>query len=192
MGDKKIDRRTQRTRQLLLEAILSLVLEMSYEKITVQDIVDRANVGRSTFYTHYLDKNDLIVSFANRLSTELDQHISEARAGGKKESFFPSLILFKYIQKKPQISKVLIGGHGIEIVTKAINDCLLAQAQIYIEQVKDKGLQFTIPIPVLKTFLVSTLLSLIIWWLDNDMPFSAEEMNQMFLHLVLDKVETGG
>ena len=60
MTNQKVDRRIQRTRQLLEDALIALILEKGYDKITVQNIVDQANVGRSTFYSHFLDKDDLM------------------------------------------------------------------------------------------------------------------------------------
>ena len=62
MATKMEDRRVQRTRALLLSALLDLIVEQGYEEITVQDIVDRANVGRSTFYAHFLDKRELLLT----------------------------------------------------------------------------------------------------------------------------------
>ena len=60
MGSRKVDRRIQRTRQLLEDALIALILEKGYDKITVQNIFDQANAGRSTFYSHFLDKDDLM------------------------------------------------------------------------------------------------------------------------------------
>jgi AcrR family transcriptional regulator len=57
----KQDRRSQRTRHLLSEALVSLIREKGYDTITVSDLIDRANIGRSTFYSHYRDKDDLFV-----------------------------------------------------------------------------------------------------------------------------------
>jgi AcrR family transcriptional regulator len=56
------DRRIQKTRTLLHEALESLIREKPYDAIVVKEILDRANVGRSTFYTHFRDKDDLLVS----------------------------------------------------------------------------------------------------------------------------------
>ena len=58
MESRKVDRRIQRTRQLLDDALIELILEKGYDNITVQNIVDQANVGRSTFYAHFLDKDE--------------------------------------------------------------------------------------------------------------------------------------
>ena len=57
----KTDRRVERTRELLQKALIELIREQSYEAITIQDIVDRANVGRTTFYLHYTSKDDLFM-----------------------------------------------------------------------------------------------------------------------------------
>ena len=62
MKERTPDRRVQRTRRLLHKALMSRVLEKKYESITVQEILDRADVGRSTFYTHFQDKDELLVS----------------------------------------------------------------------------------------------------------------------------------
>ncbi|MEJ2354006.1 MAG: TetR/AcrR family transcriptional regulator, partial [Anaerolineales bacterium] len=62
MKKERVDRRVQRTRQLLNDALMSLIVEKGYDSITVQNIIDRANLGRSTFYAHYQDKDDLLLS----------------------------------------------------------------------------------------------------------------------------------
>src|SRR5215510_16130716 len=58
----KIDRRIQRTQELLQKALIELIGEQGYDVTTIQDIVDRANVGRTTFYKHYNSKDDLFMS----------------------------------------------------------------------------------------------------------------------------------
>src|SRR3954469_23951916 len=65
------DRRVRRTRRLLREALLALVLEKGYEAVTVQDVLDRADVGRATFYAHFRDKDDLLISGADELRESL-------------------------------------------------------------------------------------------------------------------------
>src|SRR4051794_34863467 len=56
------DRRVARSRRALKEALTDLILERGYESVTVQDVIDRADVGRSTFYAHFLDKDDLLMA----------------------------------------------------------------------------------------------------------------------------------
>ena len=71
MKEKKEDRRVGRTRRLMHEALMALIVEKGYETVTVQDILDRADVGRSTFYAHYRDKDELLLSSFEHLRTLL-------------------------------------------------------------------------------------------------------------------------
>ncbi len=75
MKDKH-DRRSQRTRQLLSEAFVQLLREKGYSAITVSDIIERADIGRSTFYSHYRDKDDLFVNELDRVIEVLSQRYS--------------------------------------------------------------------------------------------------------------------
>src|SRR5689334_21361134 len=66
----KADRRVGRTRDLLQKALLELIDERGYDAITIQDIVDRANVARATFYVHYTSKDDLFLSCHEAILSE--------------------------------------------------------------------------------------------------------------------------
>src|SRR5258708_22417388 len=57
----KTDKRVERTRKLLQTALIDLIGEGGYDAITIQEIVDRANIGRTTFYLHYNSKDDLFM-----------------------------------------------------------------------------------------------------------------------------------
>ena len=186
MATKKVDRRIQRTRQLLQDALITLILEQGYDKITVQHIIDEANVGRSTFYAHYLDKDDLMASSMDLLRGELHQHLSGAGGGGEEEEETAvSLALFRHTKEQYQLYKAMIGGRGIDIVIKAIDDALMAHAHTHFAQLEQELGPLTVPVPVVATFFASTLQTLLRWWLDNEMPYSPEEMNEMFMRLVM-------
>jgi AcrR family transcriptional regulator len=79
---KRQDRRIQRTQQLLEAALLSLIKEKEFDAISVQEIIDRANVGRATFYTHYDNKEDLLESGFDALLAALRERQREARSHG--------------------------------------------------------------------------------------------------------------
>ncbi|MCP4359116.1 MAG: TetR/AcrR family transcriptional regulator [Chloroflexi bacterium] len=184
MTDKKVDRRIQRTRQLLQDALITLILEKGYDKITVQDIIDEANVGRSTFYAHYLDKDDLMESSVEKLREELGQHLSSGSEDEAQHAMMPSLTLFQHTQQQHHLYKAMIGGRGIEIVVKAIREGLTAHARAYFEEAERAGKRFAVPMDILVTYLAGSLLTLLTWWLDNDMPYSPERMNEIFTQLV--------
>src|SRR5438105_6251027 len=82
MVKRATDRRVQRTRQLLQDALISMMIEKGYEATTVQDIIDRANVGRATFYAHFADKETLLVSRLEDLRAMLAHQQQRARGLG--------------------------------------------------------------------------------------------------------------
>src|SRR5258706_10394854 len=117
MRNTKADRRSQRTRQLVHTALIELMLERRYDEITVQDIIDRANVGRSTFYAHYLDKEDLLVSGFTQVLDALRQHMEQHQQGDWRTP--PGLaFFFQHVQTHHQLYKALVRGGGIELLYK--------------------------------------------------------------------------
>ena len=78
---KRMDARVRRTRDALGDALVALMQEKPFDTITVQDVLDRAKVGRSTFYTHYSDKDDLLMSDAEEFFEAMSMMRSLARSG---------------------------------------------------------------------------------------------------------------
>src|SRR3954470_8311501 len=98
MANKPIDRRVARTRAMLQQAHISLILKKGYEAITVDEICDAANVGRSTFYAHYTSKDDLRRSGLEHLRKELVDRQKRALAEGnvRDRSLGFSLAMFEH------------------------------------------------------------------------------------------------
>src|SRR4030095_3323460 len=104
-----LDRRIQRTRDLLHQALISLMIEKGYEVITVQDIIDRANVGRSTFYAHYVGKQDLLLSGLKNLSKHMlaHQRAALAKEGSFREKGFGfSLAFFEHVHSHRDVYQI--------------------------------------------------------------------------------------
>ena len=78
-----VDRRIRRTQKSLHEALISLVLEKNYDSITVQEILDRADVGRSTFYAHFDGKDELLISGTHELRNTLNAALQGERSSAK-------------------------------------------------------------------------------------------------------------
>src|SRR5688500_8340484 len=119
MKDKQ-DRRSQRTQHLLSAAFVQLLREKSYGAITVSDIIERANVGRSTFYSHYQDKDDLFVNELDRV-IEL---LNEQTPNQEDLPFFPSLGLFKHVGQEYELYKALLWTPGIDLLIKHLQTSL--------------------------------------------------------------------
>lgn len=115
MSDKMKDRRAQRTRTMLHEALLDLIVEKGYEAITVQDLIDRANIGRSTFYFHFVDKEMLLVDTINRTREFLKDQIyrNSVKNETGKTSFGFSMAVLQHVQSHKQIYRQLWASKAV-------------------------------------------------------------------------------
>jgi AcrR family transcriptional regulator len=188
MRNTKADRRSERTRQLLNSALIELMLEQSYDQITVQDIIDRANIGRSTFYAHYLDKEDLLVSGFTRVLDELSQHPHELGDGERQA--LPNLArFFQHVQEHHQLYKALVRGGGIDRLFKKSHQYMRQNIEQQLAALISAGRPPAAPLPLVADYLAGTILTMLIWWLDNDMPHTPEQMDALFQQLVRPGVE---
>lgn len=181
MSDKP-DRRSQRTRHLLSAALVELIREKEYNTITVSDIIDRANVGRSTFYTHFRDKDDLFVGELDRVIELLSQRIPNQ----EEMPFFPSLGLFRHVGEEYQLYKSLLWGPGIDLLIKHMQKSLSKRIE---QGLLESGKEFNVPIPILANFIAGSFLTLLQWWLENKMVYSPEEMDKTFKELIMAGLE---
>ena len=182
MSDKQ-DRRSQRTRHLLSAALVELIREKDYNTITVSDIIERANVGRSTFYAHYHDKDDLFVGEMDRVIEVLSQRIP----GQEEIPFFPSLGLFTHVGEEYQLYKALLWTPGIDLLIKHMQKSLTLRVE---QGLQKSGREFEVPIPALANFIAGSFLTLLKWWLENKRMYSPEQMDEMFKKLTMPTLET--
>ena len=184
MNGKKIDRRVQRTRQILRDALVALILEKGYQKITVQDIIDRAHVGRSTFYSHFRDKDDLLFSGFDELAHDLDRHMSSAETtADSQDHLLHSLDFFIHAYHNKELYVAMTESGGGELLLDISRQHMQSHIQAHLNKLS--SVEQEIPIPVISNFLAGSLLSLIIWWLDQDLPYTPEEMDGMFNTLAM-------
>ncbi len=192
MKEKKEDRRINRTRKLMQEALMALIVEKGYEAITVQDILDRADVGRSTFYAHYRDKDELLLSGFEQLRTLFEQQqqsLLAAKHGGNGPEFNIILELFRHTGQHHKLYKAIAGGQSGEMILNYLHRYLYDMLIVpHAALMKNKKAP-PVPIEITTHWLVSSLLALITWWLDNNMPYSAEKMDELFRKLTMPGIE---
>ncbi|MFE3195659.1 TetR/AcrR family transcriptional regulator [Nocardia sp. NPDC059240] len=113
------DRRVRRTRMALHRALIELMQQQPYTRITVRDIIDRADVGRSTFYAHYRDKDDLLlVSCIEHVRGELAAQA--ARGPGELSPLAPVEMLFRLAGTYPEVYRPLVGPRTNSTVLRSI------------------------------------------------------------------------
>ncbi len=179
--ERRGDRRSRRTQRTLEEALVGLMLEKRYDTITVQEIIDRANVGRSTFYAHYMDKEDLLQSEVVRLADVMVGHMDRSAVGNR---IIPSLELLRHLRDSQDLIRALVRGRAIDPVLKTMQ----AQFSLHVESRLalrlPPGTTLLVPLPVVAHHLVGALLVLFQWWLDREMPELPEQIDAYYLELV--------
>ena len=183
----KADRRIQRTRQLLLNALVQLILEKDYEAITVQDIIDRANVGRSTFYAHFEDKEALLMSGGESLHDAFESFRSHGtRVGGPDWNF--SLALYQHVEMNRPVFKALLGQRAGNVMLRQIRQQMAATMRNIFAPLYPKK-QPPVPLDAFVQYAISSFLGLLTWWLDNDIACSGEELHAYYRRLLEPAVQ---
>src|SRR5688572_13339700 len=193
MRNDKTDRRIQRTRQLMRDALVALILEKGYEKVTIQDIIDRANVGRSTFYAHYHDKEDLLLRGVAEIAygSEVDQIVAADMERLKQAGLSGSLStfpMFSHVKENEQLHKAMFEKNKENSILEKGTDYLYANVQAQLALLIEPGREPSVPVPILALYLTGGLITLIKWWLDNNMPYSPEEMDELFQQMAMPGV----
>jgi AcrR family transcriptional regulator len=183
MAQQRQDRRSQRTQQALMDALISLLAVKHYDEISINDIIDRANVGRSTFYAHYQAKDDLLKSGFGRVLDMLIQHIKFNEVD--QDLQLDTTPLFSHAKGHYELYRTLVWGSGFELLTKDGHAALSAKFQESFTRLLSGKPEPSIPLDVLSYSMAGNLLILLKWWLDNKMPYSPEYMDEIFQQLVM-------
>jgi len=191
-----VDRRVQRTRDMLHQALISLMIEKGYEAVTVQDILDRANVGRSTFYTHYVGKQDLLISGLKNLSKHLLEHQRAALAskGSFRETGFGfSLALFEHVHSHRNVYNAIVGRQSGTVVMTELRAVLADLVRNDLKTLSpNERSSSDVPRNAVVHFVVGALISVITWWLDERSKLSPAEADAIFRRLTLPAILNQG
>jgi AcrR family transcriptional regulator len=183
-----MDRRAARTRRALHGALMSLILRKGYEAITVQDIIDEADVGRSTFYAHYTGKEDLLRNGFQTLRAELTEAQRTARAnteGSQDESLRFSLAMFEHASGYTDIYRALVGGRGGVV---AVNEIRRILSEMVKKELSDLEHDDTVPQEVRIQFVVGAFLTVLTWWLERRPRLTPSQVDTIFRRLVLEGI----
>ena len=179
---KKTDSRVRRTRDALGDALVALMQEKPFETITVQDVLDRAKVGRSTFYSHYSDKDDLLMSDVEEFFESVSLLLS--LRGDKSDRVFPVTEFFGHIIEAKQFIDALVSSGKFDDNMELARGQFARGIERRLSELP-RGQQ--IPADerlVLAVGYAGALLSLLTWWIDRGMKQSPSEMDQLFHRLV--------
>lgn len=187
MKSQTEDRRVQRTQKSLRDALIALILEKHYDTISVQDIIERANVGRSTFYLHFRDKEDLFRGDWQRMLEYFIGRITPENLQAGR--IFPIRELFEHLKDFHHLYRALVKSGKIDRLFGYGQKYLAERIEIRINSDFNLETQTKIPIPFLANYLANEVFSQLKWWLDNDMPYPPEQMDEIFHQLILSGIK---
>lgn len=182
-----IDRRVARTQKLLRDALHSLIRERDYDSIAVKEILDRADVGRSAFYTHFRDKDELLAScIFDLLGSVLLTH-SQAGDDRSASILWFSLPIFEHHERHRRAGELRLGARGRAILHGQLQNILteLLSREMSGRSHRRQKIAGRIPPDLLVQHVASTFILVLNWWMESKSPLPAKEVNGLFLALVM-------
>lgn len=185
------DRRVQKTQNLLKEALVALISEKPYDSIAIKEILDRANVGRSTFYMHFRDKDDLLLSGIQQMLGPLPQTGRVSPGKGYERILWFSLPVFEHHYRHAHAWGDRIGPKARAILHEHLRTVL---ADV-IAQIMKKGFRAArtgapaVPTDLLSSYVSSTFVLVLNWWLDTGMSMPPKEIDKLFRGLATPTLE---
>lgn len=183
-GPNMADRRVAKTIAALRTSLIELILEKHYDLITVQDIIDQANVGRSTFYTHFRDKEDLLIGDWTKFLGLIAHHI-DLQGGGR---IAPVEGLMMHLKDYHALYRALVKSGKTDRLFDLGTEFLAAEIEKKIAA-DPRSAAMKVPPAVCAHYLSIQIFGLLKWWLDRNMPYSPAEMGEMFERLVAPGVQ---
>jgi AcrR family transcriptional regulator len=161
------DRRVRRTRKLLHDAFIALAIEKGYEKTTIQDILDRADVGRSTFYAHYRDKAALLTTSFDDMHEQLQRQLADVPATTPIDVALPAALLFEHAYRNQRVYRALCGHQGGAVVQRHLRSLIGDLLRKHLRP-EFRGGDTEVPADIAAEFYTSAALGLLVWWIAHD------------------------
>jgi len=179
---QKNDERVRRTRDRLGDAIIDLIQKQPFDTIKVQDVLDRAGVARSTFYEHFRDKDDLLLSDMDEFLEQMATALSRSRK--PSDRLAPVKELFAHVaEMRPLYDAMLASGKVHDFLELAQGHFARGIERRLKEIPRARGLTAKRR-AALAPALAGALLSLLTWWIDHGEPGSAGEMDDLYHRMV--------
>lgn len=174
------DRRVQRTRQRLQEALIELIRERGYDAITVQQVVDRADVGRTTFYQHYGSKDELFMSCHESIASRF--HFGPFYARSREVLLSPEAppemtSAYRHMEQARALFNPVFQGKDSLLILQRIRDWSAGEIESGLRAAFDES-SSAVPLDVLANYLAGAQIALVQWWLAKRRPYTPEDLAQ--------------
>ena len=183
-----MDRRQRKTREAIFKAFSTLLSKKDFNKITVEEIITAADVGRATFYSHFETKDFLLKEFCEELFCHIFDSENENAHNHKHifdcdndDSVF--LHLFKHLQKNDNNILVLLSSQNNELFLKYFKTNLQGLIEKHLSLFETKKSN-ALPMDFWKNHILSTFMNTLKWWVVNDMKETPEEITEFFFTVI--------
>ncbi|MFC9490766.1 TetR/AcrR family transcriptional regulator [Streptomyces hydrogenans] len=172
------DRRVRRTRAALRQALVELVLDKGFHAVTVEEITERADVGRATFYAHYRDKEDLLVGVVRDLAEDRERLLPAVRqAHAEGFTGLPVKYIFEHAEQEKPVYQVILRGEGDGRALREFTDLIRTDAEAaFRARVEQLAVTPRIPLDIVARAWTGELIGLLTWWVENDTGYGAAEI----------------
>ena len=182
-NDSNIDPRVVRTRKLLRNALLDLIPEKGYSAITIQDITDRATLNRATFYLHYRDKLDLLEDAFEVIMADAALMPPDDGSAGLESALVSIEGIFDHIAKHDGFFRVMLGEENVPEFSKRIHAYIESVGVLWFNALQPDEEEILVPPELAVIFLGSAVEGLLVWWLENEMPYPSSYMSMQVMRL---------
>lgn len=193
MAEVKEDRRVQRTRLTLRSAMVSLIREKGFEALTVQDIIDRANVGRSTFYSHFKSKEDLLTGSVEMMRSTLRrlQRQTMARSTSSRERMFAfARELFAHAEQHRDVFAAMVGKRSGTVFQHHLHEMLADLVREDVRAPGSRSMRDAMQVEAVVQFVAGGLLALVVSWQDRMPKASVDDLDGLFRRMAAAAVES--
>jgi AcrR family transcriptional regulator len=185
---KKLDPRVIRTRKMLRDALMALIIERDFETITVRDITEHATLNHATFYLHYRNKEELLEKTLEEMFDELKASIPSPSMEGAREIDTPlqsTIVMFQHIAANAMFYRVMLGAKGTPAFAAQIRNYLADNIQQRMESlVQQHSIQPNVAPEFIAQFTAGAYLGILIWWLEHDCAESVEMLATQFIQTI--------
>ena len=176
MSENQTDPRIVRTRDKLGDALIALMQEKAFDDITVQQVLDRARIGRSTFYAHYRDKEDLFLSDVEDFFQMMGNLLKQRNAG--LDRLAPVRELFTHVSDAKEVRAAFIASGKMQEVLDLGRGILARSIE---QRLSAAGVETEAALLKAHAYaLAGALFALLEWWIDRGSNVSPETMDALF------------
>jgi len=195
---EKLDRRVRRTRKALREAMQVLMAEKGYDQVTIEELTERADIGRTTFYLHYSAKQDLLLEQFDELLEQLVGQLSSIPLSSwtqQGQVFLtedhpgrPICMIFTHAAENEELYRLVLHGEGVDQASQRLQEMMTKAVKAFLDRKMgddNEQIHIDFPVDLFGNYFAGALLGMIKWWLESDRPYTPEEMEGIFFQMFL-------